>query len=129
MSISGPRFCFLKAQWFEKAQTSLCLLSAIYVSLLREITKHVAEVEPLDLSLSAMEFRVSVIWSLLLIVSFFSPQIKVRFSLSVFSSISWVRKNLMAVRLRSNNFLFVWFDCVCVCVVAGWGFWFRLLRR
>ncbi|KAK7332585.1 hypothetical protein VNO80_29338 [Phaseolus coccineus] len=39
---------------------------------------HVAEVEPLDLSifLSAMEFRVSVIWSVFLIVSFFSPQIR-----------------------------------------------------
>ncbi|CAJ1962990.1 unnamed protein product [Sphenostylis stenocarpa] len=36
----------------KKAQRSLCLQSAIDVSLLQELTKHVAEVEPLDLSLS-----------------------------------------------------------------------------
>ncbi|WVY94126.1 hypothetical protein V8G54_033214 [Vigna mungo] len=64
--------------------------SAIGCFIIARNNKHVAEVEPLDLSifLSTMD--------VFLIVSLFSPQIKVSFSFSVFSSIWQARTHSMA---------------------------------
>lgn len=104
----------------RKPKWALCLPSAIDVSLLREITKHVAEVEPLDLSLS-----LSLRWS------FAFPSFGAFSSLSLSSLLKSRFVSPSQCSLQSHEYVRTWWRCgfdltifslfdsiVCVCVLS-----------